>query len=61
MIPNKSLNFSWIGLETEKVLRKLGYNISDEIITAIVNNKPGYVEYLLFELRQKVVVLLSHK
>lgn len=41
-------------MSTEKVFRKLGYNISDEIIYAIVNNRPGYVEYLLYELRQKV-------
>ena len=39
----------------EKVFRKLGYFINDTIIHAMVNCKPGYVEYLLFELRQKVI------
>ncbi|KAI9208288.1 uncharacterized protein BJ171DRAFT_471959 [Polychytrium aggregatum] len=45
--------YNWNTLN-QKVFRKLGYCASDEVINCIVSNKPGYVEYLLWELRQKV-------
>ncbi|KAJ3204196.1 hypothetical protein HDU67_009728 [Dinochytrium kinnereticum] len=38
----------------KKVFRKLGYNATPELITAIVGCKPGHVEYLLYELRKKI-------
>ncbi|KAJ3276621.1 Sperm flagellar protein 1 [Terramyces sp. JEL0728] len=37
-----------------KVFKKLGYVTSDEIIHCIVAMRPGYVEYLLYELRFKI-------
>ncbi|KAJ3139074.1 Sperm flagellar protein 1 [Physocladia obscura] len=44
--------YNWNTLN-QKVFRKLGYNTQPELISCVVANKPGYVEYLLFELRQK--------
>jgi hypothetical protein len=39
---------------TEKVFRKIGYSCSQDIISKIVENKPGYIEYLLHDIRPKV-------
>lgn len=52
--------YNWSTLN-DKVFRKLGYSISDPIINAIVTCKTGYIEYLLFELRQKIEEYLVHK
>jgi hypothetical protein len=38
----------------QKVFKRIGYTISDDIIKSIVNCRPGFVEYLLFELRSKI-------
>ncbi|KAJ3310150.1 Ankyrin repeat and zinc finger domain-containing protein 1 [Boothiomyces sp. JEL0838] len=43
-----------------KVFKKLGYVTSDEIIHCIVTMRPGYVEYLLYELRIKIENYHSH-
>ncbi|KAI8921757.1 hypothetical protein BC831DRAFT_404924 [Entophlyctis helioformis] len=47
--------YNWTTLN-QKVFKRLGYSTNDEIISCIVNNKPGYIEYILYELRQKVCV-----
>ncbi|KAI8612533.1 hypothetical protein BC830DRAFT_1136277 [Chytriomyces sp. MP71] len=45
--------YNWNTLN-QKVFRKLGYVAHPELISCVVANKPGYVEYLLFELRHKI-------
>ncbi|KAH6566830.1 hypothetical protein BASA60_009319 [Batrachochytrium salamandrivorans] len=45
--------YNWTALN-QKVFRRLGYSTNEDIIQCIVANKPGYVEYLLYELRQKI-------
>ncbi|KAJ3013903.1 UNVERIFIED_CONTAM: Sperm flagellar protein 1 [Siphonaria sp. JEL0065] len=50
--------YNWNTLN-QKVFRKLGYLAQPELISCIVANKPGYVEYLLFELRHKIDAYLS--
>ncbi|KAL5036420.1 hypothetical protein RTP6_003994 [Batrachochytrium dendrobatidis] len=50
--------YNWTTLN-QKVFRRLGYSTNDEIIQCIVSNKPGYVEYILYELRQKIDRYLS--
>ncbi|KAJ3040624.1 Sperm flagellar protein 1 [Rhizophlyctis rosea] len=45
--------YNWNTLN-QKVFRKLGYIVSEDVINGIVQNRPGYIEYLLFQLRQKV-------
>ncbi|KAL2915762.1 hypothetical protein HK105_204709 [Polyrhizophydium stewartii] len=52
--------YNWTTLN-QKVFRRIGYSVSDDIIQCIVNNKPGYIEYLLFELRQKITLYLERK
>ncbi|KAI8921748.1 hypothetical protein BC831DRAFT_393134, partial [Entophlyctis helioformis] len=50
--------YNWTTLNREtcrlKGVQAVGYSTNDEIISCIVNNKPGYIEYILYELRQKV-------
>ncbi|KXS20069.1 DUF1042-domain-containing protein [Gonapodya prolifera JEL478] len=45
--------YNWTTLN-QKVLRKLSYSASDDLIRSIVACKPGYVELLLAELRGKI-------
>ncbi|TPX32423.1 hypothetical protein SmJEL517_g04462 [Synchytrium microbalum] len=45
--------YNWNTLN-QKVLRKLGYLASDDAIQGIINNKPGYAEWILNELRSKI-------
>ncbi|KAI8897029.1 hypothetical protein BC833DRAFT_595268 [Globomyces pollinis-pini] len=42
-----------------KVFKKLGYQTSEEIIKSIVAMRPGYIEYLLYDLRNKVQEYLT--
>ncbi|KAJ3079885.1 Sperm flagellar protein 1 [Rhizoclosmatium hyalinum] len=51
--------YNWNTLN-QKVFRKLGYLAQPELISCIVANKPGYVEFLLYELRQKVLTASSN-
>ncbi|ORY48120.1 DUF1042-domain-containing protein [Rhizoclosmatium globosum] len=51
--------YNWNTLN-QKVFRKLGYMAQPELISCIVANKPGYVEFLLYELRQKVLTAFSN-
>ncbi|KAJ2992455.1 Sperm flagellar protein 1 [Globomyces sp. JEL0801] len=43
----------------DKVFKKLGYQTSEEIIKSIVAMRPGYIEYLLYDLRNKVQEYLT--
>ncbi|KAJ3404696.1 Sperm flagellar protein 1 [Chytriomyces hyalinus] len=52
--------YNWNTLN-QKVFRKLGYIAQPELISCIVANKPGYVEYLLFELRKKIDAYVSSR
>lgn len=45
--------YNWNTLEN-KVFRRLGMKVAEEVIHAIVALKPGYIEYLLYELWGKV-------
>ncbi|TPX45782.1 hypothetical protein SeLEV6574_g03660 [Synchytrium endobioticum] len=45
--------YNWNTLN-QKVLRKLGYLVADDAIQGIINNKPGYAEWVLNELRTKI-------
>ncbi|KAI8906035.1 hypothetical protein EDD86DRAFT_211370 [Gorgonomyces haynaldii] len=51
--------YNWNTLN-QRVFKKLHYSTSDEIISCIVNCRPGYIEYLLFELRLKIEAYLKH-
>ena len=44
-----------------KVFSKLGYNISDDVLQKIVENKPHFVEYLLVNLKIKIERYLEHQ
>ncbi|KAJ3306551.1 Sperm flagellar protein 1 [Kappamyces sp. JEL0829] len=46
--------YNWHCLNT-KVFAKLGYTTSGEVINGIVRQRPGYVDYLLWDLRSRVL------
>ncbi|KAJ3032382.1 Sperm flagellar protein 1, partial [Rhizophlyctis rosea] len=52
--------YNWNTL-SQKAFRKLSYLVSEDVINGIVQNKPGYIEYLLFQLRQKIEAYLSKR
>ncbi|KAJ3415173.1 Sperm flagellar protein 1 [Chytridiales sp. JEL 0842] len=49
--------YNWNTLN-QKVFKKLGYTAPQELISSIVSNKPGHVEYLLYELRKHIEAYL---
>ncbi|KAI8920087.1 hypothetical protein DFJ77DRAFT_451058 [Powellomyces hirtus] len=52
--------YNWKTLD-QKVLRKLNYHMSDEVMDGIVNKKSGYVEYFLNELRTKIDAYIARR
>ncbi|KAJ3069063.1 Sperm flagellar protein 1 [Podochytrium sp. JEL0797] len=52
--------YNWNTLN-QKVFRKLGYLAQPDLISCVVANKPGYIEYLLFELRHKIDAYLGRR
>ncbi|KAJ1551689.1 Sperm flagellar protein 1 [Nowakowskiella sp. JEL0078] len=52
--------YNWNTLR-ERVFKKLGFNVDDELIRSIVQTKPGYIEILLNELRKHIDSYLSLK
>ncbi|KAI8811727.1 hypothetical protein BJ742DRAFT_706288 [Cladochytrium replicatum] len=50
--------YNWNTLN-QKVFKKLGYTLSEEMIQSIVNSKPGYAEILLHDLRDRVEQYIS--
>ena len=50
--------YNWHTLNN-KLFKKLGYTTTLEIMTCIVHMRPGYVEYLLWDLKQKVPNFLT--
>ena len=44
-----------------KVFIKLGYNVSDDVLQKIAENKPHFVEYLLVNLKIKIERYLEHQ
>ena len=47
-------------LTLEKVFRKLGYILADDIVQCISSCRPGYIEYFLFELKGKVNPIINN-
>jgi len=45
--------YNWNTLN-QKVFRKLGYILADDIIQCISASRPGYIEYFLYELKGKL-------
>ncbi|KAJ3092873.1 Sperm flagellar protein 1 [Quaeritorhiza haematococci] len=52
--------YNWNTLN-QKVFRKLGYSVCEDVISYIISNRPGVVEVVLFELRQKIESYLYGK
>ncbi|KAI8811270.1 hypothetical protein BJ742DRAFT_797062 [Cladochytrium replicatum] len=50
--------YNWNTLN-QKVFKKLGYTLSEEMIQNIVNSKPGHAEILLHDLRERVEQYIS--
>jgi hypothetical protein len=46
--------YNWHTLNN-KIFKKLGYNTTLEIMTCVVHMRPGYVEYLLWDLKLMVI------
>ncbi|TPX70596.1 hypothetical protein SpCBS45565_g01655 [Spizellomyces sp. 'palustris'] len=52
--------YNWKTLN-QKVFRKIGYHVSEELIQNVVANRPGCIEYLLHGLRQKIDAYLARQ
>ena len=61
--PANALNqklYNWNTLN-QKVLRKLGYLVADEAIQGVINNKTGYAEWVLNELKGKIELYAAQR
>ncbi|KND03512.1 uncharacterized protein SPPG_00993 [Spizellomyces punctatus DAOM BR117] len=52
--------YNWKTLN-QKVFRKIGYHVSEELIQNVASNRPGCIEYLLHGLRQKIDAYLARQ